>query len=42
MNYYVAEVTGNSVAVVTMGYRARTTGRGSDAKKLVPLSPENP
>ncbi|MEM3982785.1 MAG: hypothetical protein QXM71_08715, partial [Thermofilum sp.] len=35
LSYYVAEITGSSVAVVTMGYKARTTGRGSDVKKLV-------
>ncbi|MEM1700363.1 MAG: pyridoxal-5'-phosphate-dependent protein subunit beta [Desulfurococcaceae archaeon] len=35
LSYYVAEVTGNSVAVVTMGYKVRTTGRESSVKKLV-------
>ncbi|MEM3806048.1 MAG: pyridoxal-5'-phosphate-dependent protein subunit beta [Desulfurococcus sp.] len=35
LSYHVAEIIGNSVAVVTMGYKTRTTGRGSDVKKLV-------
>ncbi|MEM4971248.1 MAG: pyridoxal-phosphate dependent enzyme [Sulfolobales archaeon] len=35
LSYHVAEIIGDSVAVVTMGYKTRTTGRGSDVKKLV-------
>ncbi|MEM1834720.1 MAG: pyridoxal-5'-phosphate-dependent protein subunit beta [Thermosphaera sp.] len=35
LSYYVAEITGGSIAVVTMGYKTRATDRGSGVKKLV-------
>ncbi|MEM5822822.1 MAG: hypothetical protein QXH34_07095, partial [Ignisphaera sp.] len=37
LSYYVANIVGNSVAVVTMGYktRARTSGRESSIKRYI-------